>query len=865
MAPELDNELNDQVEEVIDDATVITVPIDDTLTNSGEAADAKAVGDALAMKADKSELQTAVTVNGQSADAQGAILVDASEIKMSSSDQTTVKAKIEAVDGKTGADIPVDNSQGAQTIKQALQSGATRTADQIEMSSTDNTTVKAKIESVEGDVNDLQEAVNTLGEKTAADIKYNTGSNETIKEHVDAIDQGLVKSVNEQMPDSSGNIDLERVPLADNLYTEDAQQVDASFLIRTTAGAGSVSDGNAWAQKLLGNSSHAGYVAESIDLTVNAMPRTTPAAITASIDQATFKTAAGEAGTYVFNYTTEWDVSPTSYGITVSNTPVNGDKITVVWDGTNDATMTVDAVTRTAPAAITATIDRDIWVSEVNASGTYTFTYTTAWSADLTDYGITVTNDPIAGDQIVVVYVKEVRGTITVATPTKLVGTGWNLYDHSKGYARVVKYSNLYGYAISGTYTSIAFAETPTGTTTAITPDEDGLFTVSKDGYVIVTGGNGTDTAIWTTWSDWDEGYDGNWEAYSESSVDISTIMSSRFPYGLLKVGSGSSAVYDEIDFVHKQAISRVSRVAYSDEARAAAESAGRVYEFDENYIYQARASEIVNSITIDEEYTVSEHGLEYFASSTIPVYSEILYGQNLKDKLKRNVVTLSEQTLTGGQKGQVRANIGAAAASELTSLENGLAIVVEGNKTAYASGAAIGDYVFVKNSTIADIVDGCYTAAKAIPYNTVVDKTYFTACPKGLGGEVAALSDQIVQIVSANAPSHNSIYRGKYLGSAVTSAQWTAIKNGTFDDLFVGDYWTIGGVNWRIAGFNYWYNTGDTNCTKNHAVIVPDSNLASCAMNSTNITTGAYVGSDFYTGSIICNNSIFITINIIY
>ena len=125
-----------------------------------------------------------------------------------------------------------------------------------------------------------------------------------------------------------------------------------------------------------------------------------------------------------------------------------------------------------------------------------------------------------------------------------------------------------------------------------------------------------------------------------------------------------------------------------------------------------------------------------------------------------------------------------------------------------------------------------------------------FSNAPAPSREEFQNLADQIAQIVSANAPSHNSIYRGKYLGSAVTSAQWAAIKNGTFDDLFVGDYWTIGGVNWRIAGFNYWYNTGDTNCTKNHAVIVPDSNLASCAMNSTNITTGAYVGSDFYTGS---------------
>ena len=38
--------LNEVVEEVVDDATVITVPIDDTLSVSGEAADAKAVGDA---------------------------------------------------------------------------------------------------------------------------------------------------------------------------------------------------------------------------------------------------------------------------------------------------------------------------------------------------------------------------------------------------------------------------------------------------------------------------------------------------------------------------------------------------------------------------------------------------------------------------------------------------------------------------------------------------------------------------------------------------------------------------------------------------------------------------------------------------
>ena len=260
-----DVDLNEEVEVTIDDASVITVPIDDTLSNSGEAADAKAVGDALALKADKSELQTAVTVNRQSADAQGSILVTAADTKMSSTDNTTVKSKIEAIDGKTAADIPVSSAHGAQTIAQALNSGATRTADAIEMSSTDTTTVKQAIEAVAGDLDDLEETVSGLTERTAADIKYKTGSNETIKQHVDAIDQGLVKTVNEVTPDNNGNINLERVPYADNLYTNEGEQVDATFLIRTTAGSGALSDGYAWPLKLKGNRVHTGYTAESIN------------------------------------------------------------------------------------------------------------------------------------------------------------------------------------------------------------------------------------------------------------------------------------------------------------------------------------------------------------------------------------------------------------------------------------------------------------------------------------------------------------------------------------------------------------------------------------------------------------------------
>ena len=76
-----------------------------------------------------------------------------------------------------------------------------------------------------------------------------------------------------------------------------------------------------------------------------------------------------------------------------------------------------------------------------------------------------------------------------------------------------------------------------------------------------------------------------------------------------------------------------------------------------------------------------------------------------------------------------------------LDQLADDMAIIVNGNKTAYASGAAVGQYVLLRNSTITDRADGMYKAAKAIPYNTTIDKTYLTAVS---GGAINSLSDHI-------------------------------------------------------------------------------------------------------------------------
>ena len=83
-------------------------------------------------------------------------------------------------------------------------------------------------------------------------------------------------------------------------------------------------------------------------------------------------------------------------------------------------------------------------------------------------------------------------------------------------------------------------------------------------------------------------------------------------------------------------------------------------------------------------------------------------------------------------------------------------------------------------------------------------------------------------------------------------------ISAGTFKDLYVGDYFDIsittdlGGtetVRCILAGFDIFWNNGDTAFTKHHAVIVPkDCFKTKSKMNDTNVTTGGYVGSAMYT-----------------
>lgn len=123
---------------------------------------------------------------------------------------------------------------------------------------------------------------------------------------------------------------------------------------------------------------------------------------------------------------------------------------------------------------------------------------------------------------------------------------------------------------------------------------------------------------------------------------------------------------------------------------------------------------------------------------------------------------------------------------------------------------------------------------------------------------------------------NHNNIFRGDDLfakGYDINDI-CAMIADGSFSDIYIGDYFTLSGsipdvpcfveqtgddgtkslvestqtvtynTKFRIAGLDTYLNTGDKAFTQHHAVIVPDKAIGNNRMNSTNVTTGGYVGS---------------------
>lgn len=105
---------------------------------------------------------------------------------------------------------------------------------------------------------------------------------------------------------------------------------------------------------------------------------------------------------------------------------------------------------------------------------------------------------------------------------------------------------------------------------------------------------------------------------------------------------------------------------------------------------------------------------------------------------------------------------------------------------------------------------------------------------------------------------AHNAMWGGRDITAAFNNGTVSAnIANGTFKDIFPGDYITksvtISGtaytVNWVVADCDYWWHKGNSNngMGTHHVAIVPQQPIFNARMNSTNSTEGGYAGSEMY------------------
>ena len=134
------------------------------------------------------------------------------------------------------------------------------------------------------------------------------------------------------------------------------------------------------------------------------------------------------------------------------------------------------------------------------------------------------------------------------------------------------------------------------------------------------------------------------------------------------------------------------------------------------------------------------------------------------------------------------------------------------------------------------------------------------------LSGSAITSAITIYDLVPDGAASHRNFYRGKDLTAAFNNGTVsTNIANGTFRDIFPGDYITKSitvpqilkadgtteyiaqttyNVRFIIADLDIWLHRGDTSCETHHVAIVPETPPFSSYMNADNVTTGGYVGS---------------------
>lgn len=333
----------------------------------------------------------------------------------------------------------------------------------------------------------------------------------------------------------------------------------------------------------------------------------------------------------------------------------------------------------------------------------------------LSDYGLSISTGGTAasGDKITVTrvkgtvnttisveYQKSDRGIITNATPSQFAASGFNqfnknssdfyLSNYTISDGTVVPSSGQYvcycralagspsgyiayssgGYLIPGAIGYCATA--PSNGTQLIQTEEEwdkrdaynASLMIEEDGYIAVAVSSKDDLCIHIRWDDEeDEEYE---EYVTPSTINIPSVAKdgTSLPlasYGMPALGAIKDRLVMDSGTDEGTYIQKIERVAYTEIALSETISSGVAYDYDRNWIYRALTTPINYTVATHALYEVNDLGTEEFLGTTVPVWAENLYGENLRNKLKVNTLTISEQNppLNNNQKQQVQENLG--------------------------------------------------------------------------------------------------------------------------------------------------------------------------------------------------------------
>ena len=526
-------------------------------------------------------------------------------------------------------------------------------------------------------------------------------------------------------PDASGNINIVNVPTASNLTSPDAQTSYGTFVYRTSGGSASLTSGDAQLMYGDGNIEIVGRIAENFNITATN-------GIVVSYNADTWKLVIDTSGTYYFRY-----ARPTS------STATQSWSTTGTWsrDGVGEVTLSTYGLsvsgvvdpsisTSVSGSGITAaTVVPSTFGGQISTDGTYEFTYSStanSWqymseNVDLNTYGISVTGTPNDGDAVTinfvagtpdsvvtVVYTAAERGTIYVPQPTGFSATGFNQFDVD---TMVIDNATFTGGTIASGVNTVAYCRAKGGVDNGYVAYSEGEYILGigwcaalpevgsavvttgasvaaslasipfdNDGYVVVEVTNASDLCVHPKWSG---AADTDYAEYVEPSVitfpleDVEDVDLPLKTYGMPRVG----AVPDTLDLDAGIYVQRIGRLTNTPANMSTVVGYGTDYDYDDDYIYYVLPQSVTYEVDISPDYMVNDWGTEEFLGTEIPCTAQMLYSQNLRDKLRTDVLTISTQTpsLTTTEINRVSQNLGLTV--HLTATLNAASVTVQSDQ----------------------------------------------------------------------------------------------------------------------------------------------------------------------------------------